>query len=143
MINETIVLESLALLSFILAVVEFLHAKEEGKDAFTKNPGRKFSGLQFSEQIETYKSKTQVGFVVYKLMMIAIFFIIALFAFPTLLTKTIGFVIVGIYLLYQWHHLYEWHIRKKENHGRKTAWAYVPIAMVWWWMVIELITKQI
>ncbi len=131
----------LGLLSILLVGIEFLHAREEKRDAFATNPERKFSGLEFSDRVETYKSKTQVAFMVYKAMMLLIFVVIALFAFPSLITKTLAFALVGVYLLYQWHHLSEWYLHKKDNHGRRTAWMYVPTAIVWWWMIVILITN--
>lgn len=129
----------LVALALILVIVEFLHAKEEARSAFILNPARRLTGLVFYHMIDRYRSKTEVAFVTHKAMMIVQFIIIALFAYPSIKTKIVAFCIIGIYLLYQWHHLYEWYLRKKDNHGRRTAWLYVPTAIAWWWMVVILI----
>lgn len=129
----------LAALAFVLVVVEIFHAKEEARDAFKLNPAQRLTGLVFYDMIDRLHSKTEVAFVTHKAMMVLQFIIIALFAYPSMTTKIVAFAMIGLYLLYQWHHLYEWYIRKKDNHGRRTAWLYVPTAIVWWWMVVILI----
>lgn len=129
----------LAALAFILVIVEVFHAKEEARDAFKVNPAQRLTGLVFYDMIDRLQSKTEVAFVTHKAMMVLQFIIIALLVYPSMETKIVACSIIGLYLLYQWHHLYEWYIRKKDNHGRRTAWMYVPTAIVWWWMVVILI----
>ncbi len=129
----------LGILSFVLLIVEYYHAKEEKRDAFIDHPDRKFTGMDFSERVEKIQTKVQVAFLTFKGMMLVMSFMVMLFAFPWIETKILAYAMVGIYLFYQWHHLIEWYIHKHDNHGRKTAWAYVPLAVCWWLMIALLI----
>jgi len=106
-ITTLIAQKTLATLSLILIVVKYFHAKEEARDAFTKNPARRLTSLVFYDMIDRYHSKTEVAFVTHKAMMILQFIIIALFAYPSMKTKVVAFCMIGIYFFYQWHHLYE------------------------------------
>lgn len=130
----------LSALCLITVVVEYLHAKDEQYYAFARGKDPTFSGIDFSGRAQLgSSSKVESAFLAFKAMMRVMFIMLAIFILPYALTKLIGYVLIGIYFLYQHHHLYEWLLLKKENHGRRTAWMFTPITIVWWWQVITLI----
>ena len=130
----------LAILCVLTVIVEYLHALDEQHYAFAKGTVPTFSGIDFSRKADSSSSsKVESAFLAFKAMMRLLFLVLALFILPYAGTKLIGYVLIGIYFLYQHHHLYEWFILKKENHGRRTAWMFIPITIVWWWQVGKLI----
>ena len=128
-----------AISAWILILIEYIHAKDEQKDAFQKNPKTQFTGIELSQKAEACGSKTESAFLAYKVMMRVLFFVLGIFILPWGLAKIIGYFLIGIYLIYQLHHIYEYYILKKENHGRRTAWLFVPVVIVWWSCLVKII----
>lgn len=130
----------LAFLCLLAVLVEYIHAKDEQYYAFARGSIPKFTGFDFSTRAELLSSsKTESAFIVYKVMMRLLFILLAIFILPYAWAKLFGYCLIGIYFLYQHHHLYEWLVLKKENHGRRTAWMFTPIMIVWWWQVVKMI----
>ncbi len=128
-----------AITAWVLIFIEYVHARDEQKDAFYTKSSIGFTGIEFSKQAEKCSSKTESAFLAYKVMMRLLFFVVGIFILPWEWAKIVGYVFIGIYLIYQLHHIYEWYILKKENHGRRTVWLFVPVIIVWWVCLIWLL----
>lgn len=130
----------LSILCVLTVFVEYIHTLDEQHYAFAKGTVPSFSGIDFSGRAERESStKAESAFLAFKAMMRVLFLVLALFILPFALAKLLGYVLIGIYFLYQHHHLYEWYVLKTENHGRRTAWMFTPITIVWWWQVVKMI----
>gem|GEM_PF-5426882 len=97
-----------SLLCLFIAIVEYIHAKDEYHDRYTKKSTEEFTGLNFSKNLEELGSKTEAGFIIYKIMMVGLFIALSLVLASIAVIKLVGLTIIGLYLLYQLHHLYEW-----------------------------------
>ena len=48
-----------AITAWVLILIEYIHARDEQKDAFYTKPSSRFTGIEFSKQAENCSSKTE------------------------------------------------------------------------------------